>query len=123
MNQRQKLILVVLCAIIMGFISGRLLLFDGSAANVLPWGILAIAASLLATSKRQSIQLCAAFSFVVSFSFLLFNNTGTTTLVQAIKLIAAAVIASSLFGLLGGILLGWLSWKVRHGFKKETGDR
>jgi hypothetical protein len=39
------------------------------------------------------------------------------------KLIAAAVIASSLFGLLGGILLGWLSWKVRHGFKKETGDR
>jgi len=120
MNQRQTLILVVLCAIIMGFVSGKLLLFDGSAMNVFPWGILAFAVSFLATSKHQAIKFSAVFSFVVSFSFLLFNNTGTTTLVQAIKLIAAAGIASS-FGLLGGMFLGWLGWKIRHGFKKESG--
>jgi hypothetical protein len=122
MNQRQTLCLVVLCAIIMGFISGKLLLFGGSAMNVFPWGILALATSYLATSKRHAIKLSAIFSFIVSFSFLLFNNTGTTTLVQAMKLIAAAGIAS-LFGLLGGMLLGWFGWKTRHGFKKETGGR
>ncbi len=119
MKQNQTLTLVVLCAIAMGFISGKLLLFDGSAMNVIPWGILAFAASFLAASKHQAVKFSAAFSFVVSFSFLLFNNTGTTTFAQAMKLIAAAGIASS-FGLLGGMLLGWLGWKIQHGFKKGT---
>ena len=106
----------------MGFISGKLLLFNGSATNVFPWAILACAASFLAASKRQAITFSAVFAYIVSFSFLLFNNTGTTTLSQALKLIAAATIASSM-GLLGGILLGWIGWKVRHELKKDTGGR
>lgn len=122
MTQRQTLLLVVLCAIVMGFISGKLLLFNGSAANVFPWTVLAFAVSFLAASKRQAIKLSAMFSFIVSFSFLLFNNTGTTTFVQALKLIAAATIASSM-GLVGGIPIGWFGWKVRHGFKQEVTKR
>jgi hypothetical protein len=122
MTQRQLFTLVILGAIMMGFISGKLLLFNGSAMNVFPWGILALGASFLAISKRQAIKFSTAFSFIVSFSFLLFNNTGTTNLVQALKLIAAASIASS-FGLLCGVFLGWLGWKVRHGFKKERRSR
>lgn len=106
----------------MGFISGQLLLFNGSAMNVLPWSILAFGAAFLAKTKRQAVKFSAVFSFVVSFSFLLFNNTGTTTIIQAVKLIVAASVAS-LFGLLGGMLLGWLGWKVRCGFKEKTGDR
>jgi len=122
MTQRQLFILIILSAIVMGFISGKLLLFNGSAINIFPWGILALGASFLVNTKRQAIKFSAVFSFVVSFSFLLFNNTGTTSLVQALKLIAAAAIASS-FGLLCGLFLGWLGWHIRHGFKKETRER
>ncbi|HSW74601.1 MAG TPA: hypothetical protein VLG16_01895 [Candidatus Saccharimonadales bacterium] len=122
MTPRQTLILLVFCAVAMGFISGKLLLFNGSAMNVLPWSILAFGASFLAVSKRQSIKFSATFSFVVSFSFLLFNDANINNLAQLLKLILAACVASS-FGLLGGVLLGWLGWKARHGFKRNRGDQ
>jgi hypothetical protein len=122
MTQRRLFVLVILGAIVMGFISGKLLLFNGSALNIFPWGVLAFGVSFLAMSKRQAIKFSAAFSFIVSFSFLLFNNTGTTNLMQALKLIVAACIASS-FGLLCGIFIGWLAWNIRRQLKKESRSR
>jgi hypothetical protein len=120
MSFRQKILLIVLVAISMGFVSGKLLLFNGSATNVLPWAALAFMSSFLAATKRQAITLPAVFSFIVSFSFLLFNNNGTTTLAQALKLLLAAAIAS-LMGLFGGMILGWVGWNVRRLFKTKAG--
>src|SRR5581483_12137433 len=103
---RSRILLVGACAVIMGFISGKLLLFNGSAMNVLPWGVLAFATSILAPTRRQALKLGGIFGFIVSFSFLCFNNTGTKTL-SAAAVVALLAAVAALFGLLCGMLLSW----------------
>jgi len=109
------MLIIIVAAIGMGFVSGRLLLLGGSAMNVLPWGVLTIAASFLGPTKRQAVKLSSVFAFLVSFSFLWFNNTDSKTLSSTLTLVALAAFAS-LFGLMCGALLGWLGWKIRHLF-------
>lgn len=110
---RHSTTIIIVGATSMGFISGKLLLFNGSAMNVRPWGILAIATSSFASTGRQAIKLGGVFGFVVSFSFLCFNNTGTKTMSAAVMVALLAAVAA-LFGLLCGALLTWLGWKARE---------
>lgn len=104
-------LLVALGAIAMGFISGRLL-FDGSALNTIPWGILALLTGFIVIDKRRALALGGIFGFVVSYSFLWFNNTDIKSLDQVLVLIAL-VILPALFGLLCGTAMAWLGWKIR----------
>ena len=109
--------LVIGAAIVMAFLSAKVL-FNGSAWNVLPWGILAFATAYLASSRREAWMLGGWFGFVVSFAFLWFDNTGTKTLAKVAALIAL-IFAPALFGALCGFLSAWLGWIVRQAMKRR----
>lgn len=103
---------VVAVAIIMALLSAKVL-FNGSAWNVVPWGILAFATAFLARSRREAWVFGALFGFVVSYAFLWFDNTGTKTLITVLILIPL-IILPALFGALCGALAAWLGWIARQ---------
>ena len=107
-----RTLLVAGAAIVMAFISAKVL-FNGSALNVVPWGILAFATSYLASSRRQAWTFGSVFGFVVSYAFLWFDDTDTKTLSTALVLIPL-IILPALFGAFCGFLVAWLGWIVRH---------
>jgi hypothetical protein len=107
--------LVIGMAIVMAFISAKLL-FNGSVVNVVPWGILAIATSFLASSKREAWTLGGIFGFVVSYAFLWFDNTDTKT-ISTILILIPLILLPALFGALCGFLAAWLGWTLRRLFK------
>lgn len=108
--------LVVGAALVMAFISAKFL-FNGSVANIAPWGILAFATAFVASNMRQSLILGAIFGFVVSYAFLWFDNTGEKTLYTVLILIPLIVLPA-LFGALCGLALAWLGWLTRRLFSR-----
>lgn len=109
-----RAIVVVCAAIIMAFLSAKVL-FNGSAENTPIWGVLAALTAWLATSRRQAWVFGGVFGFVVSYAFLWFDNTGTKTLSMVLVLIPI-IILPALFGALCGFLAAWLGWTVRRAF-------
>ena len=107
-----RAVVVLAVAIIMAWLSAKVL-FNGSAWNTVPWGILAFCSAFLATSRREAWTFGALFGFVVSYAFLWFDNTGTKTLTSVLILIAL-IILPALFGALCGVLAAWLGWIVRR---------
>ncbi len=112
-----RALLVVGVALVMAFISAKVL-FNGSVANVVPWGILAIATSFLASRRREAWMFGGIFGFVVSYAFLWFDNTDTKTL-RLVLILIPLIIAPALFGALCGFLAAWLGWIVRQLFKTQ----
>jgi hypothetical protein len=110
-------LLVIGMAVVMAFISAKVL-FNGSVANVVPWGILAFTTSFLASRRREAWMFGGIFGFVVSYAFLWFDNTGTKTLGTVLILIPL-IILPALFGALCGFLLAWLGWIVQRLFKTQ----
>jgi hypothetical protein len=98
-------------ALVMGFISAKYL-FNRSALNVIPWGIVAITTASLASNRREAMTFGGQFGCVVSFVFLYFNNTNPKTLPNVIVLAPLAG-AAALFGLLCGMLAAWAGWHIR----------
>jgi Ni/Fe-hydrogenase subunit HybB-like protein len=107
--------LVIGTAIVMAFLSAKLL-FNGTAWNVLPWGILALATAYLASNRREAWAFGGLFGFVVSYAFLWFDNTDTKTLSRVAVLIAV-IFVPALFGALCGFLAAWLGWIIRQAVK------
>jgi hypothetical protein len=110
-----RALLVIGVAIVMAFISAKFL-FNGSVLNVVPWGILAFATSLLASNRREAWMLGGIFGFVVSYAFLWFDNSGTKT-ISTILILIPLIILPALFGALCGFLTAWLGWMLRKLFK------
>jgi hypothetical protein len=103
---------IVVVALVMAWISAKLL-FNGSAWNVVPWGILAAATAYFAASRREAWGLGALFGFVVSYAFLWFDNTSTLTASKVLVLVPLIVLPA-LFGALCGFLAAWLGWLARR---------
>ncbi len=112
-----RALLVVGVAVVMGLISAKVL-FNGSVANVVPWGILAFATSFLASRRREAWMFGGIFGFVVSYAFLWFDNTDTKTL-RTVLILIPLIIVPALFGALCGFFLGWLGWIVRQLFTTQ----
>jgi len=112
-----RVLLVFGVAVVMAFISAKFL-FNGSMANIVPWGILAFATSFLASRRREAWLFGAIFGFVVSYAFLWFDNTGTKTL-SSVLILIPLIIAPSLFGALCGFLAAGLGWIVQQLFKRQ----
>jgi len=93
-------------AVTMALISSKLL-FHGSVANVIPWGILALAISFLAR------KLGAVFGFVLSLAFLWIDNKSQKTFSRVLILVPVTLVPS-LFGLLCGWIIASLGWKLRQ---------
>jgi hypothetical protein len=110
-----RAVLVIGVAIVMAFISAKLL-FNGSVLNAVPWGLLAFATSFLASSKREAWVLGGIFGFVVSYAFLWFDNTDTKT-ISTILVLVPLILLPALFGALCGFLAAWLGWTLRQSFK------
>lgn len=106
---------VVLVALIAAFISAKYL-FNGSALNAVPWGILAFASAYVASNKRQAVTIGGVFGFIVSYSFLWFDNKSLT--LSKVVILIPLIVLPALFGLLCGSLAAWLGWKSRQTFKK-----
>ena len=115
-----RVVVVLVVAIIMAWFSGTVL-FNGSAWNTLPWGILAFCTAFLATSRREAWTYGGLFGFVVSYAFLWFNNTGKKTLTSVLILIPL-IILPALFGALCGLLAAWLGWIVRRAIVRPKHD-
>lgn len=98
-------------AFIMAFLSAHFL-FGGSATNVIPWGILALACGLLAQTKRDAWKLGAVYGFALSFLFLWLDNTSHKSLKQFFELLALIPLPS-LFGALCGAILSRLAFGLR----------
>ena len=107
--------LVIGSAIVMAFLSAKAL-FNGTAWNVLPWGILAFATAYLASNRREAWTFGGLFGFVVSYAFLWFDNTGTKTL-SSVAILIPLIFAPALFGALCGFLAAWLGWIIRQAVK------
>lgn len=107
-----RVAVVLAVAIIMAWLSANVL-FNGSAWNTLPWGVLAFLTAFLASSRRQAWALGALFGLAVSYAFLWFNNTSTKTLAN-IEILIPLIILPALFGALCGALAAWLGWIVRQ---------
>lgn len=103
---------VVAVALVMAWLSANVL-FNGSAWNTLPWGILVFCAGLLATSRREAWTFGGLFGFVVSYAFLWFDNRGAKTL-SSVLILIPLIILPALFGALCGVLAAWLGWIVRR---------
>ena len=112
-----RALLVIGVALVMASISAKVL-FNGSVANVMPWGILAIATSFLASRRREAWMFGGIFGFVVSYAFLWFDNTDTKTL-RTVLILLPLIIAPALFGALCGFLAAWLGWIGRQLFKTQ----
>ena len=93
-----RALLVIGVALVMASISAKVL-FNGSVANVVPWGILAIATLFLASRRREAWMFGGIFGFVVSYAFLWFDNTDTKTL-RTVLILLPLIIAPALFGAL-----------------------
>jgi len=103
--------LVTLVSVAMGYASAHYL-FAGSAANVVPWGVLAAAAGLWAEDAGQARAQGGLAGFAVSAAFLWFDNTDAKTPAHLAHLLPAVAVAS-LFGLGCGLALAWLAWTLR----------
>lgn len=103
-----RVVVVIGAAVAMGLLSAKVL-FDGSALNVVPWGILAFATAFLASSRREAWLYGGLFGFVVSYGFLWFDNTDPNRWSKVAVLIPLIVVPA-LFGALCGFLAAWLGW-------------
>jgi len=98
-------------AVILAFLSSHYL-FNGSVANVIPWGIMAIGCGFLAQGKRHAWKLGAVYGFALSFLFLWLDNTSHKSLKQFFELLALIPLPS-LFGALCGAILSRLAFGLR----------
>jgi hypothetical protein len=103
---------VIGIALIISFINAKLG-FDGFFQTTIPWGVIAFAIALFAPGKRDSLNLSGMFGFIVSYAFLWFDNSSSKSLTQVLILIPL-VMLPALFGLLCGILCGYLGWRIKR---------
>ena len=108
----KRYLIVMGVAVTMALISSKLL-FHGSVANVIPWGILALAISFLARDRRDAGKLGAVFGFVLSLAFLWIDNKSQKTFSRVLILVPVTLVPS-LFGLLCGWIIASLGWKLRQ---------
>ena len=110
----------MLLALVTAFIFSRLTVAQGKTfANAVPWGILVfLVTTFLGTSKKDALRLGALFGFLVSYAYLWFDNRNIQSLTQVLLLVVVVVLPS-LFGLLCGVALEYLGWRIRRLFLRE----
>lgn len=102
----------------MAFVSAHYL-FNGSALNVIPWGILALCCGMAAQSKAQAWKLGALLGFSISFFFLWFDKSDHTSAKEFFELLLIIPIPS-VFGAGCGAILSRLTFGVLHLHHKKT---
>ncbi|HEY4266586.1 MAG TPA: hypothetical protein VGM94_00200 [Galbitalea sp.] len=81
-----RLLTVVVSGVVgvgLGALSGRIL-FGGSAWNLIPWAIIAIAIGLVADDRRTALIASGIYGYLLCAVFLYVANTGTAPLTQRI---------------------------------------
>lgn len=99
---------VVLVAGVMSYLSSRYI-FVGSALNLLPWGVMAIAWGTSSTDKRLALRRGGLYGFCQSFLFLWIDKQDMSSVGQFLALCAIitglGILAAGCAWL--GALLGW----------------
>ncbi|MGN6198676.1 hypothetical protein [Humibacter sp.] len=67
----------------LGALSGRIL-FDGTAWNMIPWAIVAIAIGLVTDNRRTALLASGTYGYLLVAVFLYAANTGNTPVAQRI---------------------------------------
>lgn len=67
----------------LGALSGRIL-FDGSAWNLIPWAVVAVAIGLVATGRRTALLASGIYGYLLTVVFLYAANTSNTPVAQRI---------------------------------------
>lgn len=108
-------------ALVTAFIFG-LLNIAQFLVNALPWGILVLLITAwLGTDKGDALRLGAIFGFFVSYGYLWFDNKNIHSFTQTLILIPL-IILPALFGLLCGIVLGYLGWLLQQLFIRKSNE-
>jgi hypothetical protein len=107
----KKYWLVISIALVISFINAKLR-FDGFLQVAIPWGVIAFVIAFFAPTKRDSLQLTGLFGFIVSYAFLWFDNQNIKSITQVLLLIPL-VLLPAVFGLLCGVICGYLGWSIK----------
>lgn len=111
----------ILVALVSAWVFSQLSIAQGKTlANAVPWGILVLTLTAwLGMNKGDALRLGAVFGFLVSYAYLWFDNRNIHSLGQVLLLIVLIVLPA-LFGLLCGITLGYLGWRIRLLFIRKN---
>ena len=95
----------IFIAILLGAFFGGILakfLFNGSAWNLIPWGLVGLGTGIFARNKKEALISGAIYGFVLSFLFMVEGYTGAQPLVTRFAPFAVL----GLFGGVCGAILG-----------------
>lgn len=81
MSRTLTVVISGLVGIGLGALSGRIL-FGGSAWNLIPWTIVALAIGLVAADRRTALLASGVYGYLLSAVFLYIANTSNTPMVQ-----------------------------------------
>lgn len=108
----------IFVAIFLGAVLGGLLakvIFNGSAWNLIPWGVTGIGLGIFARSKKEAGISGALYGFVLSFIFMVRGYEGAAPIITRFPPFAVL----GLFGAVCGSMLGLMGSMTIRFFTKE----
>lgn len=97
----------------LGALSGRIL-FDGSAWNLIPWAIVAVAIGLVADDRRTALLGSAIYGYLLSVAFLYVANTGDTPLAQRVLFALTLGLAGPVYSIAFTLIARLLRRRIRR---------
>lgn len=98
MTRSLTVVISGLAGVGLGALSGRIL-FDGSAWNLIPWAIVAVAIGLIADDRRTALVASAIYGYLLSVAFLYVANTGDTPFIQRVLFALALGLAGPVYSI------------------------
>lgn len=95
-------IAVLLGAFLGGFLAK--FLFNGSAWNLLPWGLVGVGIGIFARNKKEALVSGALYGFVLSFLFMVGGYTGAQPLITRFPPFAVLGLVGAVCGAILGVL-------------------